>query len=88
MFNSNIAEMQPYAETRDGLGLEDRLAENGAMVQVDREVIQRGTEVKPAGAVSGDNLSVFMPGNRLAGLSAPAKNQPQVGRRPHTKCLE
>jgi len=52
--------MQPYAETRDGPGREDRLAENGAMVQLDKEVIQRGTKVKPAAAVSGDNLSVFI----------------------------
>lgn len=58
--------MQTYAKTRDGLGMEDHLSENGAMEQVDREVIQRGTKVKPAAAVSGDNLSVFMPGNRLA----------------------
>ena len=75
LFNSNIAEMQPYAEARDGPELEDRLAENGAMVQVDKEVIQRSTEVKPAPAVSGDNFSVFMHGNRLAGLSAPAKRK-------------
>lgn len=34
LLKANLVDMKPFAKVRDGLGLEDRLAENGVVVKL------------------------------------------------------
>ena len=78
LFKSNLTVMLPYAEVRDGLGLEDRLADRGAVVnQTPMELVsaEQNMNAKAATAVLTNNDSVSRTSNRLEGLLAPAKKK-------------
>ena len=93
LFNHCAAEMKPYTDVRDGLGLEDRLAGN-ARVQ---NVIQSGGDVCNAFEATqvddgnDDSNSTNESANRMENLLAPAKRKQvgrlttSIGRRRHTK---
>lgn len=76
-----MVEMEPFVEIRDGLGLEDRIAENGIVVN---QIQQEGALVVAANGgqneeLNGDNHSANESGNRLAGLLPSAKRK-EMGR--------
>lgn len=81
LFKHCAEEMKPYAEIRDGLGLEDRMAENGVVVNQDQAGgNQVGVAVKTTAAtVNDDRNSANESGNMLAGLLPPAKRK-EMGR--------
>ncbi|KAM3388744.1 hypothetical protein ACQJBY_011094 [Aegilops geniculata] len=81
LFKKYAVEMKPFTETRDGLGLEDMLAENGDglnQVQSVDAVVVAGVEGHSA-MVNDDNNSANESGNMLEGLSPPAKPK-EIGR--------
>ena len=65
-----VVEMKPYTEMRDGLGLEDRLAENGDVLnQVQLEgVVLAATVGGHVDRENGGNNSTHKLGNMLAGF--------------------
>ncbi|KAM3400043.1 hypothetical protein ACQJBY_005119 [Aegilops geniculata] len=71
LFKSNLTVMLPYAEVRDGLGLEDRLADRGAVLNQVQPVVvgaDQNTSAREAVAVLADGDSVSRTSNRLEGL--------------------
>ncbi|KAM3224253.1 hypothetical protein ACQJBY_057572 [Aegilops geniculata] len=73
--------MKPFADIRDGLGLEDRIAENGVVVnQYQAEADQLVVDMATNGAMDNDDInSMNESGNMLAGLLPPAKRK-EMGR--------
>ncbi|XP_073359443.1 protein FAR1-RELATED SEQUENCE 5-like [Aegilops tauschii subsp. strangulata] len=82
LFNHCAAEMKPYTDVRDGLGLEDRLAGNGTV----QKMLQSGGDVcNPFEATqvdegNDDSNSSNESANRIENLLAPARRK-QVGSR-------
>lgn len=76
-----MVEMQPFAEVRDGLGLEDRVAEHGDVVnQLPAQTVGAAASGGAVmGTVNDDANSANDSGNRLAGLLAPKKRK-EMGR--------
>lgn len=77
LFRHCATEMKPFTEMRDGLGLEDRLAENGDVLN---QVHSEGAVMAVAVATdvdmeNDDNNSANESGNMLAGLLPPAKRK-------------
>uniref|UniRef100_A0A8R7PIW9 CCHC-type domain-containing protein n=1 Tax=Triticum urartu TaxID=4572 RepID=A0A8R7PIW9_TRIUA len=81
LIKSCMVEMQPFAEIRDGLGLEDRIAEHGDVV--DQQPAQTAMVAASAGAgmgaVNDDATSANESGNSLNGLLA-LKKRIEMGR--------
>lgn len=81
LFKKCAAEMKPFTEIWDGLGLEDRLADNGDVLhQIQSEGAVVSAIVGTHGVVSNDdNYSANESGNMLAGLLPLAKRK-EMGR--------
>lgn len=81
MFKHCAEEMKPFAEIRDGLGLEDRMAENGVVVNQDQPEGDEVTQAAKTTALAGndDINSANKSGNMLTGLLPPAKRK-EMGR--------
>lgn len=81
LFKNCAAEMKPFTEIRDGLGLEDRLAENGDVVnQIQPQVVVVAAGERMQSVVGNDDTnSANESGNMLAGLLPPAKRK-EMGR--------
>lgn len=84
LFRANLSVILPCAEVRDGLGLEDRLADKGLVVNhsntagMDGEHMKHAEEPAFAGELA-DNDSISRTSNRLDGLLAPEKRK-EMGR--------
>lgn len=81
LFKNCMVEMQPYAEIRDGLGLEDRIAENGDDLNhnhPEAALVVAGDRAT-SGLANDDSNSANESGNRLARLLPPAKRK-EMGR--------
>ena len=82
LFQHCAKEMKPFAEIRDGLGLEDRIADKGVVLN-DRTpaalVADQNQQVDRVAADIGENDSMSRTSNRLDGLLAPAKRE-EIGR--------
>ncbi|XP_048552384.1 protein FAR1-RELATED SEQUENCE 4-like [Triticum urartu] len=81
LFKHCAEEMKPFADIRDGLGLEDRMAENGVVVnQYPAEADQLGVDMATNGVMVNDDInSGNESGNMLAGMLPPAKRK-EMGR--------
>ncbi|XBJ19125.1 hypothetical protein VPH35_010148 [Triticum aestivum] len=82
LFKSNLTIMLPLAEIRDGLGLEDRLADKGAVVNERNPtaiVAEQNENLVRDVAKLADNDSMSRTSNQLDGLMAPARRK-EMGR--------
>lgn len=82
LFKANMQEMLPFAEVHDGLGSEDRVPDNGIVVdqlEIGEGVEQGLIQAQQAEFGGCDNISASGSINRLVGLSDPAKRN-KVGR--------